>query len=566
MPTGVAPTPPLPTREEALAAAADRELDVLVVGGGITGVGIALDAATRGYRVALVERDDLASGTSSRSSKLVHGGVRYLATGDVAMVAEGVRERDRLRRLAPHLVRPLGFVLPVDDRSTMLQLKAGLTAYDGLALGRNVRRHQRLSVAGVLEAAPGLSGGMSLGGYRYYDCQTDDARLTLQVAQVARSFGAAVVNHAEVTGFHRSPGGRVVGAAVRDRLSGATLDLTARWIVSAAGVWADDVRALATDIPAGVLPAKGVHLTFPRRLLRVNQAAVVPSGAGDRRMNFVIPWGDQVYVGTTDDAWEGDLDRPDLATDEADYLLASVNAAFATDLTVADAIGAWAGIRPLLSAAGSSSKDLSRRHAIAQDPPGLVSVTGGKLTTYRQMAEEVVDLVAAADGGTAGPCVTARLPLGARGTAEQGLARAREAARALAVDPAVAGSVYHRHGDQAPEVLRSCVAAGEAEPLVAGLPYLRGEVRWAVRRELACTVADVLQRRMRVSIRDAAAGGEAIAWTADVLAEELGWDVATRDARIEDHIEEVRHERGPVALDTSWRAAPGDRRGPTVRS
>ncbi|MBW3619781.1 MAG: glycerol-3-phosphate dehydrogenase/oxidase [Actinobacteria bacterium] len=554
MPSGVAATAPLPSREDALAAAAGRELDVLVVGGGITGAGIALDAVTRGYRVALVERDDLASGTSSRSSKLVHGGVRYLATGDVAMVAEGVRERDRLRRLAPHLVRPLGFVLPVDDRATQLQLKAGMAAYDGLALGRNVRRHRRLSVAEVLAAAPGLATGMSLGGYRYYDCQTDDARLTLQIAQVARSFGALVVNHAEVTGFRRAAGGRVAGAEVRDRLTGRTSELTARWTISAAGVWADDVRGLATEAPAGLLPAKGVHLTFPRHLVRVNQAVVVPSGSRDGRRNFVIPWGEQVYVGTTDERWDGDPDRPDLEQDEADYLLTSVNAAFATDLTVADAVGAWAGVRPLLSAVAAASpgasKDLSRRHAITEDPPGLVTITGGKLTTYRQMAEEAVDVVAAADARS---CVTTRIPLGARGTAEDGLARTREAARALDLDPTVAGSVYHRHGDRAPEVLTACAEGDGAEPLVAGLPYLRGEVRWAVRHELARTVADVLQRRTRVSLRDAAAGGAAIAWTADVLAEELGWDGASRTASIDAYLEAVRHERGPVALDTSWR-------------
>ncbi|MBW3658371.1 MAG: glycerol-3-phosphate dehydrogenase/oxidase [Actinobacteria bacterium] len=535
-----------------LAAAAERPLDVLVIGGGITGVGIALDAVTRGYRVALVERADIASGTSSRSSKLVHGGVRYLATGDVAMVAEGVRERDRLRHLAPHLVRPLGFVVPVDSRSMQVRLKAGMTAYDGLALGRNVRRHRRLAVADVLEAAPGITTGMSLGGYRYYDCQTDDARLTLQIAQVARSFGALVVNHAEVTGFRRSTGGRVVGATVRDRLSDATVDLDARWTVSAAGVWADEVRALATDATAALVPAKGVHLTFPRQAVRVNQAVAIPSGAGDGRMNFVVPWGEQVYVGTTDDTWAGDLARPALEQPEADYLLGSVNAAFGTELTVADAIGAWAGVRPLLSAVAATSdaasKDLSRRHAITEDPPGLVSVTGGKLTTYRQMAEDVVDVVSSAEGRNGRPCVTARLPLGARGSAEAGLARTREAATALGVDRDVAGSVYHRHGDRAAEVLMACLDTDGTEPLVPGLPYLRGEVRWAVRHELACTVSDVLQRRTRVSLRHAGAGGEAIAWTADVLADELGWDDGTRDASIAAYLDEVRHERGPVAL------------------
>ncbi len=547
-------TSPLPSRDESLAAVTGADLDVLVVGGGITGVGIALDAATRGYRVALVERDDLASGTSSKSSKLIHGGVRYLAHGDLPMVAEGVRERDRLRRLAPHLVRPLGFVLGVDDRSTLLQLKAGMALYDGVALGRNVRSHRRLSVAEVQASAPGLRRGFRLGGYRYYDCQTDDARLTLQVAQVARRFGAHVVTHAEVVDLlHFGP--RVVGARVRDTLTGTDHDVTARWTVSAAGVWADALRGLAPDpVEPTITPAKGTHLAFTRSQLQVEQAVAIPSGAHDGRMNFVIPWGEQVYVGTTDDAWDGDVDRPDLDDDEAAYLLRSVNAAFDTALTVTDAIGAWAGLRPLIAAAAGPSKDLSRRHAIAQDPPGFVTVTGGKLTTFRQMSQDVVDLLADADGVTAS-CVTTRLPLGATGAAEDGLERTRAVCRALGVDTGAAGSLYHRHGDHAPAVLTFCVEHGEADRLVPTLPYLRGEIRWAARHELACSLDDVLQRRLRVSLRDAAAGGPAIGWAARVLADELGWQPGERERQVDDYLARVAYERGPVPLDRSWRTS-----------
>jgi glycerol-3-phosphate dehydrogenase len=551
-PPPVRTSPAPPDREESLAAATADALDLLVVGGGITGAGIALDAATRGYRVALVERDDLASGTSSKSSKLVHGGMRYLATGDLAMVVGGVRERDRLRRLAPHLVRPLGFVVPLDHRRGRIEMKVGLVLYDTIALGRNVRAHRWLDPARVLAAVPGLATGYSHGGYRYYDCQTDDARLTLAIAQEARRHGAAVLNHVEVEELLRT-GDRVAGAAVRDRLTGATHELRARWVVSASGVWADRVRGLAPPAPAAsIVPAKGVHLAFARDRVPVEQAVIVPSHARDRRHVFVVPWGQQVYVGTTDEPWNGDPDRPDLAGDEADYLLAAVNRAFGTDLTVADAVGAWAGLRPLVTGAAAASRDLSRTHAVTEGPPGLVTIVGGKLTTYRRMAQDAVDLVIAADGDRR-PCVTASLPLGAVGPAEAGLAHTIALVADRELDPALAGGLYHRHGDAAGAVLDLCLAHGEAEPLVPGLPYLQGEVRWAVRHELARTLDDVLQRRTRVSLRHAAAGGQAIGWAANVMAEELGWSPDEQARQVDDYLARVGHERGPVPLHTSWR-------------
>lgn len=540
-------------REDALDHAADTSVDVLVVGGGITGVGVALDAVTRGYRVALVERDDLASGTSSKSSKLVHGGVRYLANGDLPMVAEGVRERDRLRRLAPHLVRPLGFLVPVDDAWTSFQMKAGMVIYDGVAVGRSVRRHQHVDIAALLQIAPGMARGFRRGAYRYYDSQTDDARLVLAVAQEARRYGADIVTHAEVVELLESSG-RVVGATVRDGLSGTTVDLSARWVVSATGVWAQRLRSLSTTAPGEeITPAKGVHLALSRRDIDVAQAVVVPSGIDDGRMAFVIPWGDQVYVGTTDDLYSGDLDRPDLAPVDADYLLHAVNLAFGTDLHVVDCIGAWAGLRPLIGS-GTATKDLSRRHAIFEDPPGLVTITGGKLTTFRQMAEDVVDVLAEVDGLRT-PCRTTRLPLGARGLAEDGVARTRNLFETLAVDPAHAGSLYHRHGDDAPTVLRACLDGDGAEPLLAGLPYLRGEVAWAVRQEFARTLGDVLQRRMRVALRDARAGGAAVAEAAAIMQRELGWDDTERERQIDEYLDAVARERGVVPLDTSWREA-----------
>jgi glycerol-3-phosphate dehydrogenase len=534
------------------AAAVDRlpdAVDVLVVGGGITGAGVALDAASRGARVALVERGDIAQGTSSRSSRLVHGGARYLATGDVAMVAEGVRERDRLRRMAAHLVLPLPFVVPARSSTDRVLLRAGMTVYDALAAGRGVAPHRTLDTDAVLRAAPGLADGAPHGGVRYWDCRTDDSRLTLEVARAAVAHGAVVAPYVEVTGLLRSRG-RVAAAEVRDVLDGGTRTIRARWVVSAAGVWATEVRGLAP--PGGgleVAPARGIHLVFDRRDLPVDAAVVVPSASGDGRRLFVVPWGRQVYVGTTDDAHDETGAEPAVAPADAAYVLAAVNAAFRTDLAAADAVGAWAGLRPLLRGRdGRGTADLSRRHAIVEDPPGLVTVTGGKLTTFRRMAADVVDRLARTEGWTS-RSATSRLRLGCSGDVHRGRDRTRALAHGLGVDPALADGLHHRHGDRAPAVLRASAERDELCPLVEGLPYLTGEVRWAARTELVSRLGDVLQRRLRVSTRHRAAGGRvAIDLAADVLAEELGWPPARRDVEVAGYLTDVRTERGQVPL------------------
>ena len=527
-------------REAALARAAELPLDVVVVGGGITGAGVALDAALRGYRVALVERGDIAQGTSSRSSKLVHGGLRYLATGDLPMVAEGVRERDRMRRSAPHLVRPLPFVVATPGLVDRLLLKAGLTAYDLLGTGRSVAPHRRIGATELERAAPTLR--TDAGGYRYWDARTDDARLTLAVAQAARRAGALVVNHAEATAVHTTSGGRVERVVLHDLVAGQHAELRTRWVVAASGIWAAQVRGLA---PPGawapdVTPARGAHLVFDRDDLPVSQAVVFDSGAGDGRRLFAVPWGRQVYVGTND------VPSTSMAAHvtpaDADYLLAATAAAFSDAPDLQQAVGGWAGLRPLVGL-GERSADLSRRHLVVEDPPGLVSVVGGKLTTWRQMAEDVVDGLVAGDGGSA-RCATVGVALGASGSRRAGDERVRLVGARHGVDPVACSALYHRHGDRAPDVLESCRQEPDGlAPLVPGLPYLRGEVRWAVRHELARTVDDVLQRRTRVALRDAAAGGEAIGWVARVLDDELGVDV---DQQVADYLTAVDTERGPV--------------------
>jgi glycerol-3-phosphate dehydrogenase len=551
---GPAPVGPLVDREEALARSTSTGLDLLVIGGGTTGAGIALDAVSRGMSVALLERLDIASGTSSKSSKLIHGGLRYLEQYDFALVAEGVRERNLLRRNAAHQVRPLAFSIPTPDHKMHASLKAGLSIYDGLASFRNVKTHRRLDPPELLERVPGLVRDFSLGGYRYYDCQTDDARLTLQIVQAARRLGALVANHAEVVGLLRF-GDRVVGAAVRDRLTGAEHEVTARWTVAATGVWADRVRGLSQDgSPAVLTPSKGIHLTFDARDVRVRDAALIASGSRDGRLVFVIPWGEQVIVGTTDDRYQGDLDTPSVDTADAGYLLHAVNRAFGTELSVRDAIGAWAGLRPLLSGGGresAASRDLSRRHAIIEEPPGLVTIIGGKLTTYRQMAQDVVDRIVETDGDDL-PCITKRLPIGPRGRIEDALRGLRDVCAVLAIDRAVAPSLLHRHGVDAAVVAAFCAERDEAEPLIESLPYLRGEVRWAVRHEMARTLDDVLQRRTRVSLRHQRAGGEEVLSVADAMGQELGWSAEERAEQVERYLTAVRRERGVVPLDRTW--------------
>ncbi len=528
-------------REAALERAAELPLDVVVVGGGITGAGVALDAALRGYRVALVERDDIASGTSSKSSKLIHGGLRYLANGDVAMVSEGVRERDRTRRSAPHLVRPLPFVVATPGVADRALLKIGLVAYDLLGTGRAVAPHQRISARQLHRVAPTLRSGS--GGYRYWDARTDDARLTLAVAQAARRAGALVANHAAATDLVTSPGGRVEGVEVTDSLTGRSMTLRTRWAVAAGGVWAGELRRLAPpgDWAPEVSPARGAHLVFQRAALPVDHAVVFGSGAGDGRRLFAIPWGGQVYVGTND-VPAGSLDAR-VTTADADYLLTALQHAFRTAPALEDAVGGWAGLRPLVGAPGGRTADLSRHHLVVEDPAGLVSVTGGKLTTWRQMAQDVVDDLVAADGGGAS-CNTRSVSLGATGSRREGDERVRVVGARHGVAPVTCSALYHRHGDSAPDVLAHCLTEEDGlAPLVDGLPYVRGEVRWAVRHELACTVADVLERRTRVALRHAAAGGDAIAYVAGVLDEELGID---SDAQVAAYLAAVDAERGPV--------------------
>jgi glycerol-3-phosphate dehydrogenase len=490
------------TRTANLARMAEDQFDVLVIGGGITGAGIALDAAARGFSVALAEKDDFAAGTSGRSSRLIHGGLRYLEHREFGLVRESLRERGILFRLAPHLVRPVPMYMLADDLRSRATYRIGLTGYELLAAGRNIGYHRSVSAELLREAIEGY-GGWSR-GFRYFECQVDDARLTIEVARAAHGFGAVLANHARVTDLRGD--GRVTGAVVADEMTGQKFEVRARVVVNAAGVWAEQVTRLARSGLAGpggarLLPSKGVHLVFAPGAVRTKAALVAPSGAGDGRFIFIVPWEDRVYAGTTDTPYTGDLDHPAVDAADRDYLLSAVARNF-PGVTEHDVVASWAGLRPLLSQdeelGDAQTSDLSRNHAIFAGPPGLYTITGGKLTTYRAMAEDLVNRVAAALGDFR-PSQTRAIPLGLHGSAAAAVQLARAEVARLRLPPRVGTRLVRRYGDDWREVVRMISADPSlGEPVVSTLPVLRVEVNLARSREMALTDEDVYVRRTRL--------------------------------------------------------------------
>jgi glycerol-3-phosphate dehydrogenase len=496
------------TRAANLGRMAEDRFDVLVIGGGITGAGIALDAAARGLAVALVEKDDFASGTSGRSSRLVHGGLRYLEHREFGLVRESLRERAILHGLAPHLVRPIPMYMLADDRRSRARYRLGLATYELLAAGRNIGFHRSVSAEQVRAAIPGF-GGWSR-GYRYFECQVDDARLTIEVARTAQSFGAVLANHARVEGL--AGGARVAGATVVDEMTGQRFDIRARVTVNAAGVWAGRVRELADGGPGPVrlLPSKGVHLVFAPGAVRTKAALIAPSAARDGRFIFIVPWEDRVYAGTTDTPYSGDLDHPAVCDADRDYLLSAVTRNF-PGVTGQHVVASWAGLRPLLSQdedlGDARTSDLSRTHAIFEDPAGLFTITGGKLTTYRAMAEDLVDQIAAALGTgdragarNAGPCRTRSIPLGLHGSAAAAVGLARAEVTRLGLPPRAGARLVQRYGDDWREAARMISQDPSlGEPVVSTRPVLGVEVELARSREMALTEEDVYVRRTRLT-------------------------------------------------------------------
>lgn len=535
-------------RPEALRRLTDEPFDVLVVGGGITGAGCALDAASRGLRTALVERQDFASGTSSKSSKLVHGGIRYLQQREFGLVYEGLAERQLALRNAPHLVRVLPFLIPIlskdglIDRRVARALGAAMWMYDLTGGLRIHKAHQRVSKDQALTLMPTLREDNVASAYLYYDAQTDDARLTLCLARTAAAHGAAVANAVRVVALTKGSDGKVTGARVAadDR----EFEIRARTIVNATGVWSDGVRALDEGThPASIRPAKGIHIAVPWSKVRNEIAAIVPVPK-DRRSVFVVPWGDFTYVGTTDTDYDGPIDDPQCTPADVEYLLTALNRAITDPVSTADVTGTWAGLRPLLaSASNERTADLSRRHGVRVSTSGVVTVTGGKLTTYRRMASDTIDQV----GRLLGRRIRARtkhlLLLGA-----DGFQAPPATAEAASLHEHLAG----RYGTEAEDVL-ALIREDPTwrEPLVPGLPYVRAEAIHAARHEMAGSLDDVLSRRTRSRLLARDASRAAAEDVARLIAPELGWDAARTRHEVEGFRLACDHERASAQLPES---------------
>ena len=561
----------------------EQGVDVLVIGGGITGAGIALDAATRGYRVGLVERGDFASGTSSWSTKLVHGGIRYLPEGDVPLVREALIERGRLLANAPHLVHPLAFVLPLYGFSRhpvglpiappggiglSLILDSGLWMYDALAGRHNVARHQKIGRDEVLRRAPGLRADDLRLGFIYPDAQTDDARLTLAVLRTAAEEGALIANYAEVTGFERAADGQVRAARVRAYRAGgdgdgAEMVIPVRHIVNATGVHAEQVEALTGETPQlDIEPSKGVHLVVRREAVEIEHDAIVLPETEDRRILFLVPWRSRVIVGTTDTG-SGDLDHPTANADDVGYLLHHLNRSLRRPLKPSDVVSTYAGYRPLLRLRHTRTPArLSRTHAVVRGTSGVISISGGKMTTYRVMARDALDLIGRLDGESRS-CRTERWPLaGAAGwpNAADELARRGERIGLGAETVAHLGASL---GTLSLEVLELV----ESDPALAArldpeLPAIRAEVVYAARSELALTVADVLARRLRLDLEAADHGVGAAQQVATLLADELHWDAGERERQVSEYVAYAKARSAGLELPLTRAATEGAGREP----
>jgi glycerol-3-phosphate dehydrogenase len=539
-------------RDAGLARMVGQTFDVVVVGGGITGAGVALDAAARGLRTALVEARDFASGTSSKSSKLVHGGLRYLQQKEYALVYEALAERQHLLENAPHLVEPLPFLIPLFGRDGVVNktvAKAYSTAlwlYDATGGWRIGKRHRRMSLEETHAHFPSLRPDRLVAGFLYWDARTDDARLTLDVVRTAvLDHGAAAANYAPVTGLVKDAG-KVRGVHVG---IGDGLEIRGKVVVNATGVWVDHVRALdeGPHVKGTLRPAKGIHIAVPASRLQIDMAAVLPVPK-DRRSIFVVPWGDHVYLGTTDTDYNGSLEDPQCTPGDVDYVLGAVNAFVTDPLTRADVVGTWAGLRPLVSAAATErTADLSRRHSVTTSPAGLVTVAGGKLTTYRRMAADTVDEVGRVLGTRLRPSPTKHLPL--RGGAGLESLRHAGAAARLGVDDRLLDHLVRRYGGEARTILAMLEADPElARPLLPGMPHVRAEGVYAARYEMAQTLEDVLSRRTRALLfgRDVAADHALL--VARLLAPELGWSPERVDGEVKAFLAVVATERASAQL------------------
>ncbi len=534
-------------RQAALDAAVREELDVVVIGGGVVGAGVALDAVTRGLSVGLFEGRDWAAGTSSRSSKLIHGGLRYLEMLDFGLVREALRERGLLaQRLAPHLVRPVPFLYPLKHRGwERVYAGAGVALYDSMGISsgtsRGLPHHRHLTRRGALRECPSLRKDALVGAIQYYDAQVDDARHTMSVVRTAAAYGALVANRARVVGFLRE-GERVTGVRVRDFESDTELEVRARQVVNATGVWTDMTQAMAGERGQfHVRASKGVHLVVPRDRIQSSTGLILRTKTS---VLFVIPWGRHWIIGTTDTDWDLGKAHPAASSRDIDYLLESVNEVLVTPLTREDVEGVYAGLRPLLHGESESTSQLSREHTVGHPVPGLVVVAGGKYTTYRVMAKDAVDAVSHGLDGKVPECCTDRVPLvGANGYTALWNARHRLATR-HGLHVARLEHLLQRYGSLVHEVLALVDADPSlGEPLEGAEDYLRAEVVYAGTAEGARHLDDVLARRTRISIETFDRGVTSAPVAAGLLAPVLGWSAAQVAKEVEHYLARVEAER-----------------------
>ena len=542
-----------------------HELDILVIGGGVTGAGIALDAVTRGLKVAVVEGQDWSSGTSSRSSKLVHGGLRYLQMLDFHLVREALTERDLLlTRIAPHLVRPVSFLYPLEHRVwERAYVGSGIALYDTLASINGRRRalplHSHVSRRGLETLFPDLRHDAAIGAVRYWDATVDDARLVSTLIRTAVSYGAAAASRTQVTAMTTNESGTVTGATVADLESGDQIEVRARQVITATGVWTEETESLAnTDGGLKVLASKGIHIVVPRDRIAGETGLILQT---EKSVLFIIPWSRYWIIGTTDTPWKRALVHPVATAADIDYVLDHANAVLARPLARKDIIGTWAGLRPLLQPGtkeGTSSAKVSREHTVASPTPGLTVIAGGKLTTYRVMAQDAVDF---ALGGRAHavPSITATIALAGADGLQVLQRQAPTIARKYGWTRAMLDHLLHRYGSLIAELTETVDAdPGLGRPLAGAPAYLRAEIAYAITHEGALHLDDVMMYRTRLNYEQADRGLGAIEEIADIIAPLLGWDDATRTT-------EITAYRTRADAEAAAELAPDDETAETIR-
>jgi glycerol-3-phosphate dehydrogenase len=534
-------------RAAAIARLKERELDILVVGGGIVGTGAALDAVTRGLSTGLLEARDWASGTSSRSSKLVHGGIRYLEQLDFRLVREALIERGLLlQRLAPHLVKPVRFLYPLNHRIwERAYIGAGMLLYDIFSWsgGRppGVPHHRHLSKRQMLNAMPSLAGDAFIGGLTYYDAQVDDARYVGMLARTASAYGAHVASRVRVEGFIKV-GERVVGVHAHDLETGEKFDIRAKQVVNATGVWTDETQSMVGERGQfKVRASKGIHLVVPRDRFQSTTGVILRT---EKSVLFVIPWGRHWIIGTTDTDWHLDKAHPAATAADIDYVLEHVNKILAVPLTREDVEGVYAGLRPLLAGESEQTSKLSREHLVAHSVPGLVVIAGGKWTTYRVMAKDAIDAAASALDGRIPKSTTQDIALlGAEGYQAAWNKRGK-IAKAFGVHKVRIEHLLNRYGVLTDELLDLIKERPElVEPLPGADDYIKAEVVYAATHEGALHLDDVLARRTRISIEAWDRGVSAAPVVADLMAEVLGWDEETKAREVNYYLKRVQAER-----------------------